>query len=307
MKKKMINTVHLEGLVYEHDLALKTTGPQSKNPGTQYITGTVSIATDDACVNIVPVHYTFASATTSAGTPNASFALLKDIAEGKIGTVMGDGKANAAKVRVDTALALNEFYSARDGEETLVSVKRNEGGFIHKSDMIASNEAQRNTFECDMLITKVSHIDADDEKGTPEKAIVKGAIFDFRKSLLPVEFSVVSPSGIDYFEGLQASSTAPVFTKIYGQQICEVTVRKYEEETAFGEPRVREVQSSRKDFVIVNAAKEPYEWDTESTLTAMEVKEMLANREVALATMKQKQDEYKASKNASSSNDGFNF
>ena len=43
--KKMINNVHLEGWLYEHNLELKTSGANSKNPGTEYITGTVSIAT----------------------------------------------------------------------------------------------------------------------------------------------------------------------------------------------------------------------------------------------------------------------
>ena len=63
-----------------------------------------------------------------------------------------------------------------------------------------------------MLITNVRHIEADEERSLPEKAIVKGAIFDFRKSLLPVEFTAVNPGAISYFEGLDASNSNPVFT-----------------------------------------------------------------------------------------------
>ena len=55
--KKMINATHIEGLLYEHKLELRESGPNSKNPGTQFIMGTVDIATDDACTNIVPVHF----------------------------------------------------------------------------------------------------------------------------------------------------------------------------------------------------------------------------------------------------------
>ena len=45
--KKMINTTHIEGLLYEHKLELRESGPNSKNPGTKFIMGTVDIATDD--------------------------------------------------------------------------------------------------------------------------------------------------------------------------------------------------------------------------------------------------------------------
>ena len=55
--KKMINTCHIEGLLYEHKLELRESGPKSKNPGTQFIMGTVDIATDDKLTNVVSVHY----------------------------------------------------------------------------------------------------------------------------------------------------------------------------------------------------------------------------------------------------------
>lgn len=84
--KAMINKSHVEGILYEHDLELKTSGPNSKNPGTQFITGTVSIATDDAGLNIVPVHFTYVTATTAKGGTNATFTTLKNIIDGVIGT-----------------------------------------------------------------------------------------------------------------------------------------------------------------------------------------------------------------------------
>ena len=43
MKKKMINQTHIEGLLYENDLKKKVSGNDSKNPGTEYISGSVSI------------------------------------------------------------------------------------------------------------------------------------------------------------------------------------------------------------------------------------------------------------------------
>jgi hypothetical protein len=47
MKDEFINEVTIEGILYEHSLEKKVTGPNSKNPGTEYITGTISVATDD--------------------------------------------------------------------------------------------------------------------------------------------------------------------------------------------------------------------------------------------------------------------
>ena len=52
--KKMYNGTTIEGLVYQHDLELKVSGPNSANPGTEFISGNIEIATDNAMVNIVP-------------------------------------------------------------------------------------------------------------------------------------------------------------------------------------------------------------------------------------------------------------
>ena len=310
--KAMINKTHIEGILYEHDLELKASGPNSKNPGTEFISGTVSIATDDAGVNIVPVHFTYVTATTTKGNANATFTTLKNIIDGVIGTQMKDGKDKAGKLRIDSALGLNEFYSNRNGKEELVSTKRNEGGFVHTCDVLNEDEKTRNTFECDMLITNCRRIEADPEKNIAEKVIVKGAIFDFRKSLLPIEFTALNPNAMNYFEDLGASQSNPVFTKVWGRQVSETVVKKTVEESAFGDAAVKETKSTRRDFVITGASKEPYVWDDESTMTATELTEAIANREVYLAGVKQRQDEYKASKgqtpaNAVPAQGAFNF
>ena len=312
---KVKNETHIEGYLYEHALEKKVSGEKSKNPGTEFISGTISIATDEDILNIVPIHFTYVTALTASGKPNATFATLSNIVDGTYDTVMNSGKDNAAKIRVDSAIGLNEFYSDRNGQEELVSTKRNEGGFVHLvTDGLVDDIKNRNTFKCDMLITNVRHIDADEEKNLPEKAIVRGAIFDFRKSLLPVEFTAVNPSAINYFEGLDASNSNPVFTQIWGRQVSETVVRTITEESAFGDPHVREVKSNRKDWVITGARPEPYEWDDESTLTAAEVNEAGKERELMLAALKQRQDEYKASKGTNSvksvsapTNGTFNF
>ena len=309
MAKKMINQTHIEGALYQHDLTLKVTGENSKNPGTEFISGNIEIATDDAGINIVPVHFTYVTATTSKGTANATFNVLKNIIDRVYKTVMTDGAENATMLRIDSAIGLNEFY---DRNDQFVSVKRNEGGFVHVTPTIAEDERTRNTFDCDIIINNVTHVEGDEDKGTTDKAVVKGVIFNFRNDVMPVEFSAINPKAIDYFEGLGASNSNPIFTRIKGRQISESIVRRVEEESAFGEPSIKEYKSTKKDFVITWAMPEPYIWDDDSTITARELTEALAAREITLAEIKKRNDEYKASQGKTPANTApapgvFNF
>ena len=155
-------------------------------------------------------------------------------------------------------------------------------------------------------------VEGDPEKGTTDKAVIKGAIFNFRKDLMPVEFSATNKNAMNYFLGLDASQKSPVFTCVWGRQVSETIVRQIVTESAFGEDEVREVKNTRRDFVITGAAKEPYVWDDESSITAAELNEAIQKREVDLAAMKKRQDEYKASRGtakaaAAPAQGGFNF
>ena len=296
--KNMINATHIEGLVYESTLELRVSGENSKHPGTEFIMGNLNIATDDACTNIVPVHFTYVTATTAKGNANATFAVLKDIIDGKVGTVMKDGIEKAGKVRIDSAIGLNEFYSDRNGKEELVSVKRNEGGFVHLASALTPDEKSRNTFQADMLITSAVRVEGNEEKGTKDKVIVKGCIFDFRKAILPIDFSITNERGMDYFEGLGASTKEPVFTKVWGRQISQTTTNKTVEQSSWGEDRVVETPVTRREWIITGSNPEPYVWDDEETILATELTKAMTDRETYLASIKQRQDEYKASKNA---------
>lgn len=310
MKANMLNRTHIEGVLYQHSLQKKVTGENSQKPGTEFITGNIEIATDDAMINIVPIHFTYVTAVTSTGKANSAYAVLNDIVNGTAKSIMEHGKDAATKLRVDSAIGLNDFYTERDGKVELVSAKRNEGGFIHvANDGLNADEKLRSTFEVDMIITGVRRVEAVEEKNLPEKVVIKGAIFDFRKSLLPVEFTAKNPHAMDYFEGLDASPSNPVFTKLKGRQISETIVRQEKEEGAFGEPSIREVRSSNKEYLVTWAAGEPYIWDDESTITVDELKKAMGDRETYLSTVKQRYDEYNAAKNKSSAPaaGAFNF
>jgi hypothetical protein len=316
MIKKPINKTHIEGYVYEHDLKLKVTGPNTKAPGTQFINGELKVATDEACTNIISVFFTYVTATTAKGSPNATFTALQTIINGERGCVMTVGKEKAAKVRIDSAIGLNEWYD-KSNNDALVSNKRNEGGFVHFCDVLNSNEAERSTFACDMLITGANRVDANEAYGTPEKVVLKGYIFDFRGSFLPIELPVHKTEGMDYFESLEPSSSNPYIFNVWGTQLSTTVKKSVNEETLFGGPYVKETSTSFKDFVVEFAKDPGYTFGEDGTITLEDVKKGLADREVYLAGIKARRDEYEANKARaaaapatpapSSSNNGFNF
>ena len=237
--RKALNRERLVGRVYDFSIAEKVTGESSKKPGTPYIGGTLDIATDDAGMNVVQVNFTYVTETTSKGTKNNTYTALKNIIDnGK--TILKDGIDAATMVRVDTALGLNDFYTTRNGEEVLVAAKRNEGGFVTIVNSLG-DEDSRNTFEFDMLINGTQYVEANEERNiAKDYLIVKGAVFNFKNDFLPVELVVKNEGGIKYFESLDASPKNLVFTKVWGHIESQTIVRKVEEESAFGEPAVKE-------------------------------------------------------------------
>lgn len=297
MKQTMKNAVHIEGLVYQHDLKKKVSGPNSKNPNTPFINGTLDIATDDALTNIVQVHFSYVTPTTKNGNPNNTYEVLKNIADNVVGNVMANGADKAGKVRIDTSIGVNDFYTNRNGKDELVSAKRNEGGFVHyaNNDMNPDEKA-RNTFECDIVLTNVIDVDPNEEAQTEGHVILRGYVFGYGNTLIPVDFIANNPVAMDYFRNLEATPNTPVFTRVKGRQISQTIVTKVTEESAFGEPSVKEVRKNRKAHVVYWAQTEPYLWDDESTITASELTELKAAREVHLAAVKKNQEEYAANK-----------
>lgn len=304
--RKALNKEHIEGRVYEHNLAIKTVqNKDSKNFGKEFIGGTLDVATDEDCLNVITINFTYVTETTAKGTKNDTYTALKNIIEtGK--TVLVDGKDAATMVKIDTALALNDFYTSRNGEETLISAKRNEGGFVHIVNKLADS-AVRNTFEMDMLINGTRLVEADEERNIPaDYLVVKGAVFNFRNAILPVEFIVKNPSGIKYFDSLDASPSNMIFTKVWGTINSETIKTVKTEESKFGDAKVTEYERTVKEWIITGTANEAYEIDDEKNgITMEEIKKALADREVYLADVKKKQDEYQASKAVATPNAGF--
>ena len=295
--RKTINTTHIEGWLYQHALSLKVTGEKSKNPGTQFINGTIDVATNDAMTNIVTIHFSYVTPTyAKSGSPNATFNALQNIINGVTCNVIEHGADRVAKIRIDSQVGLNEFWSTRNNPEgEVVSQIRNEGGFIHVVQTVAAAEGLRDIFKTDMIVTGVRRIEADPTRGREEKVEIKGYVFDFRNALLPVTYYAYG-GGMDHFEALEASVNNPVFLCVNGHQVSKtVTTVRESENSGWGETFAQEVTSTQREFVVTGADS-PYEWDTEESITAQEYKEALQNREMAIAEIKSRQEEYEASK-----------
>ena len=295
--RKTINTTHIEGWLYQHALSLKVTGEKSKNPGTQFINGTIDVATNDAMTNIVTIHFSYVTPTyAKSGSPNATFNALQNIINGVTCNVIEHGADRAAKIRIDSQVGLNEFWSTRNNSNgEVVSQIRNEGGFIHVVQTVAAAEGLRDIFKTDMIVTGVRRIEADPTRGREEKVEIKGYVFDFRNALLPVTYYAYG-GGMDHFEALEASVNNPVFLCVNGHQVSKtVTTVRESENSGWGETFAQEVTSTQREFVVTGADS-PYEWDTEESITAQEYKEALQNREMAIAEIKSRQEEYEASR-----------
>lgn len=325
-KKNKNNFVRIEGYVYDvvtdsknssNNFGVKVTKAkpeEGKAGGQEYIGGIVKIATDEDLTNIIDVHFVYVTPKTTSGNDNQNYILLKQLADGNVPTVMKNGKENAEKWQIDGALGVNEFFVDRNGEESFVSAKQINGSFVRKIAVLNEDVDKRAYFETDIVLTGCTHVDEDEEKGRPEKVILKGAIFNFRDDLLPVEYDVFDPNAMTYFEGLEISSKNPAATKVRGRIISQTVKTLREEESAFGAPVVIESSSTSRSYEVTWAAREPYLWDDESFMLANDFAEAIQNHEIKKATLKKSYEDRKnqrtetAKQNAMNiSKGGYNF
>ena len=296
MKKSMINQVHLEGRIFSHDLQIKTVqNADSTNFGKEFIAGNIEIAVDEEGMNVIPVHFTYVTETTKSGAKSPTYTALKKIID-ENRTWASQGKDKAQKIQVNSALALNDFYNAND---ELVSAKVNEGGFVTLLLDTAElrPEKERNTFNTDIVITSVKRVEKDEEKNIPEDYdVVRGAIFNFRNEILPLEYTIKLATGMKYFEDKAPSASAPLFTRVWGNINSKTKTVTQTQESAFGEAAVTTYTRKEKEWLITGALNEAYDFGDEAVLTADELKKAMQDREIHLADIKKRADEYKAQK-----------
>lgn len=298
---KFINTEKIEGYVYStgkdfNQLGERVTGENSKNPGTKYIAGDLDIVVDETGINVVTVHYSYVTEFYGSGKPNSTYKVLKEIIDNPERTWIKGGKENAFKVQcTGVSLGVNDFIGS-DGSK--VAVLRNENGFcsiINEFD----EQSQRNFFKMDMLVTKVTRVEADPEKNIEKDyATISGCVFGYGPKIVPVTFIMKNEKGIKYFEDLDVSNANPTFTNVWGEINCSTEKIIKREESAFGEAAVQVYDKKVKEYVITGGKPVPYDFGDEDILTKEDVMKMSQERQVMLAEVEKRYNESKAKKAA---------
>ena len=297
MKKNLFNEEKIEGYVYSiksnnewNNLSVREAGPNSKNPGEKYIAGELNVAVDEDGLNVVTIHYTYVTPVyKKSGKTNNTYTALKKIIDNPDRTWIESGKENAFKVScTGVSIAINDFIT---GDGSKVAAMRNEGGFVS---IINDFSEERNRFTTDILITKVTHVDANPEKNIEKDyTSVSGYIFGYGPVILPVSFAVRNEGGMTFFEDLDASGSDPIFTKVWGKINCMTIKMTRTEESAFGEAAVQTYERKSREYTITGTSKVPYDFGTEEdvgkdNLTIEEVNKMIQDRQIKLAEIEER-------------------
>lgn len=276
-KQNFINNISVRGYVFSHTLQERDS---TRNPGEKIIMGIVNVATDDDALNVVPVNF-FVNEKTKAGKTNATFANLHQIiAENKTYEECG---TNAARVRIQGAIDVNDFYG-RDGQ--LVTGKRVRGSFLHflnAGEAISSDKVPATSFEADVLLQAAVESESNDGS---DYVSLRGFAFNYRGDVLPVTFSVQSEGGKNFFLGEDISAANPYFGKVWGNIKSTVVVSEQEEDsakTAFGAPQVHETSRTFRTWEVVGANVN--EGLGEDTITQAELTQKMGERNARLADL----------------------
>ena len=287
------NEVLVEGYVFNiggnGKLYEGTSGPETKRPNTDYISGTVNIATDEEGINIVPVRFNFVTEKWSSGKDNDTWKVLREIIDtGK--TWERVGKDEAIKVRLQCSLGVNDF-PGRDGN--MVEAKSIDCSFAH----FANNgfSEKRNDFKLDMVIAATSLQEVENGENYLN---IRGYTFNFRKEAVPVTLTVRDKGGIQYFENADISNANPMVTNVWGKIISSTQKIGHEIESAWGAPQVEYTTRTLRSWDVIGCSPEPMEWDDESTITLAEFKECMQNREIQKAEAKARQEKRQSQNNA---------
>lgn len=300
MKTRWKNNIEVQGYIFNfgnderRQLKECISGPNAAHPGTEYIRGELNVATDDEASNVVTIWFQYVPKVWPAknGKPERENQTYTELARliNTAKTFESDGMA-ATKIRVDGNLDVNDFYT-REGE--LASPKRIRGSFVHVlNGPISPNPA---TFDIECILSQAINKEVD---GGDDYLTLKGYTFDFRNSILPFDVNVRIPAAITYFENQEISNSNPLVTNIKGNIVSAIVNKEVEVESAFGEPVIEVSTRTVRTWDVTWAAKEPMEWDDESTITKAELKKALQEREDMLAAEKKRQDEWKASQGSS--------
>ena len=278
MKNNFENAVDVRGWVFNHTLAKKVS-----KKGVEYIGGSINVAIDKDAVNVVPVNFMYVTPTFKNGKANTTYSFLEQIIN-ENNTYEANGPA-ATKIRISGDIECNDFVT-RDGE--MASPKRVRGGFAHpETGEISSVGCAK--FKVDMLIEGYQEVEVEDGDNYGR---IRGFVFNFRNDFLPVDFTIRTAPGMNYFEKAGISVSDPMLTKVWGDIVCTTVENRTETESAFGAPTVNVTTRTLRAWDIEGASVEPVEFGDEATMTAADVAKGKADREQHLAEVRANHEEY---------------
>jgi len=282
MKNNFENSVDVRGWVFNHTLAKKVS-----KKGVEYIGGSINVATDVDAVNVVPVNFMYVVPTFKNGKPNTTYSFLEQIIN-ENNTYEMNG-ASATKIRIDGDVECNDFVT-REGD--MASPKRVRGSFAHpETGDIATVGCAK--FKTDMLIEGYQEVEVENGDNYGR---IRGYVFNFKNDFLPVEYTIRTAGGMNYFEKADISISEPMLTKVWGNIVCTTIENRTETENAFGAPTVNITTRTLRAWDIEGASVDPMEFGDESTMTAEDVAEGKNNRELHLVEVRANHDEYQRSK-----------
>lgn len=282
MKNNFENKVNVCGWIFNHTLAKKVS-----KKGVEYIGGSINVATDKDAVNVVPVNFMYVTSTFKNGKPNTTYSFLEQVIN-ENNTYEMNG-ASATKVRIDGDVECNDFVT-REGE--MASPKRVRGSFAHpETGDIATVGCAK--FKTDMLIEGYQEVEVENGDNYGR---IRGYVFNFKNDFIPVEYTIRTTGGMEYFEQKDISINEPMLTNVWGNIVCTTIENRTETENAFGAPTVNITTRTLRAWDIEGASVDPMEFGDESTMTAEDVAEGKNNRELHLVEVRANHDEYQRSK-----------
>lgn len=245
---KNFNNVDLKGRLYNFNLSIMDTEKG------EAISGEIQLEVDSEGT-VVPVRF-FGYPTYNSGKPNKTYSIMSDIMDGDYKTVVDDGE-DADWLAISASIDIG-YFEARNSNE-LARAQKIRGSFINPN----KDKAYKNKWKLDCLITKITDIDADEEKMQDRYVRVSGYLIDsYNGRVMEVQFQARAEAAMNYIVTLDASKEMPYFVSVWGKisKVKRIVTR----DNAFGEPEQEEYSSTQ--WVVTGMATSPYDWDEEKTI-----------------------------------------
>lgn len=249
---KAMNIVKVIGKVVDFDLEHKEY-TKKDGSGEKYWAMTGSVSVEVAPDNITSLRY-FQKELYNSGKQNRTYNMLKGWMDAPKDEQTGKPTRGIGElIEVNTSFGANAFVG-NDG--SLIENADIQGSF---TDVLTSPLKPKSDFNVQAFIKDLPiavEPKEDDEDGEVHWTL-KAYLFDFRKTMFPVNFIIKKEVAADFFtDEIEAAEGRGIFIKIWGDVINSEIKTVTTQENAFGEELVVEHTKTRKANVITGASPE---------------------------------------------------